>query len=229
MAPISPLDEKTRLTRATRPAEDATRLHPFYRGKMQTLPKCPVRGFEDFAVWYTPGVAAPCRAIQADPDQVYAHTNKANTIAIVSPGRAAYPVEPSRELLTLRRSLEAELEASEVRRTSSRARSGFAVATAVLSALSRLAPDSQTRRQFVTQLPGVVKARVLAMPPHPLVMDREALIQHVAAALDAHAPEAERALRAVYAVVRAAVSQGELEDFEAKIPADVAVLLRSVA
>jgi malate dehydrogenase (oxaloacetate-decarboxylating) len=31
-------------------------------------------------------VAAPCRAIQADPELVYAHTNKANTIAIVTDG-----------------------------------------------------------------------------------------------------------------------------------------------
>jgi malate dehydrogenase (oxaloacetate-decarboxylating) len=74
------------LARAQRPAEEALRLHPFYRGKMQTLPKCTVRGFDDFAVWYTPGVAAPCRAIQADPDLVWAHTNRGNTIAIVTDG-----------------------------------------------------------------------------------------------------------------------------------------------
>jgi malate dehydrogenase (oxaloacetate-decarboxylating) len=53
---------------------------------MQTLPKCAVRGFDDFAVWYTPGVAAPCRAIQADPNLVWAHTNRGNTIAIVTDG-----------------------------------------------------------------------------------------------------------------------------------------------
>src|SRR5574341_2667919 len=74
------------LARARKPAEDAMRLHQFYRGKMQTLPKCPIRSFDDFAVWYSPGVAAPCRAIQAEPSLVYAHTNKANTIAIVSDG-----------------------------------------------------------------------------------------------------------------------------------------------
>jgi malic enzyme len=32
-------------------------------------------------------VAAPCRAIQADPELVYAHTNKGNSIAIVTDGR----------------------------------------------------------------------------------------------------------------------------------------------
>jgi malate dehydrogenase (oxaloacetate-decarboxylating) len=53
---------------------------------MQTLPKCPVRGFEDFAIWYTPGVAEASRAVAADPEAVWAHTNRANTIAIVTDG-----------------------------------------------------------------------------------------------------------------------------------------------
>jgi len=75
-----------RLAKAQQPATEALRLHPFYRGKMQVLPKCPIRGLDDFAVWYTPGVAAPCKAIQAEPALVYEHTNKANSIAIVSDG-----------------------------------------------------------------------------------------------------------------------------------------------
>jgi malate dehydrogenase (oxaloacetate-decarboxylating) len=74
------------LARAKKPAGDALRLHPFYKGKVQVLPKCPVRDLSDFAVWYSPGVAAPCRAIQAEPELVYEHTNKANCIAIVSDG-----------------------------------------------------------------------------------------------------------------------------------------------
>ena len=74
------------LARAKKPAADAMRLHPFYRGKIQTAPKCAIRGIEDFAIWYTPGVAAPCRAIEADEDLAYEHTNKGNTIAIVSDG-----------------------------------------------------------------------------------------------------------------------------------------------
>jgi malate dehydrogenase (oxaloacetate-decarboxylating) len=48
--------------------------------------KCCVRSFEDFAIWYTPGVAAPCKAIQAAPDLVYEHTNKWNTVAVISDG-----------------------------------------------------------------------------------------------------------------------------------------------
>ncbi|HSE06729.1 MAG TPA: NADP-dependent malic enzyme [Methylomirabilota bacterium] len=75
-----------RLARAARPGEEALRLHPFYRGKLQVLPKCAIRDLDDFAIWYSPGVAAPCRAIQADPALVYTHTNKGNSIAVVTDG-----------------------------------------------------------------------------------------------------------------------------------------------
>jgi malate dehydrogenase (oxaloacetate-decarboxylating) len=74
------------LAKAQWPAREAMRLHPCYRGKIQTLPKCPIRGLEDFSLWYSPGVAAPCRAIRENPQLVYELTNKANSIAIVSDG-----------------------------------------------------------------------------------------------------------------------------------------------
>ena len=53
---------------------------------METVPKCRVRDLDDFAIWYTPGVAAPCKAIEADPDRVYELTSKWNTIAVISDG-----------------------------------------------------------------------------------------------------------------------------------------------
>ncbi len=74
------------LAKARKPAEDAMKMHPFYKGKMQTVPKCEVRDFNDFAIWYTPGVAEPCRAIQKDKEKVYEYTNKWNTVAVVSDG-----------------------------------------------------------------------------------------------------------------------------------------------
>lgn len=74
------------LKKASRPAEEALRLHAYYKGKMQTMPKCAIRSLEDFSVWYTPGVAAPCKAIQSDPDSIYEYTNKGNMIAVVSDG-----------------------------------------------------------------------------------------------------------------------------------------------
>ncbi len=74
------------LAKAKKPAADAMRLHPFYRGKVQTALRASVRSFDDFAVWYTPGVAAPCRAIEKDPSLVYEYTSKWNTVAVVSDG-----------------------------------------------------------------------------------------------------------------------------------------------
>ena len=71
---------------ASKPDEESLRLHAFYQGKMQVVPKCPISDAHDFSYWYTPGVAAPCRAIQADPSRVWELTNKANLIAIVSNG-----------------------------------------------------------------------------------------------------------------------------------------------
>jgi len=74
------------LAKAKKPSADALRLHPFYHGKVETTLRCRVRDFDDFAIWYTPGVAAPCKAIAADPELVYDHTHKWNTVAIVSDG-----------------------------------------------------------------------------------------------------------------------------------------------
>ncbi|WP_455246129.1 NAD(P)-dependent malic enzyme [Petrachloros mirabilis] len=74
------------LAKAQKPGEKSMRLHAYYKGKIQTAPKCPIRGPEDFAIWYTPGVAAPCQAIQKTPELVYDLTNKGNSIAVVSDG-----------------------------------------------------------------------------------------------------------------------------------------------
>ena len=74
------------LAKAEQPSKDAMRLHPFYRGKIEVIPKCRIRDFQDFAIWYTPGVAAPCKQIQADIEKVYEMTNKWNFVAIVSDG-----------------------------------------------------------------------------------------------------------------------------------------------
>ncbi|MHA1443085.1 MAG: NAD(P)-dependent malic enzyme [Candidatus Heimdallarchaeota archaeon] len=74
------------LKRAEQPGKDAMKLHPYYQGKMQTIPKAAIWGFDAFSVWYTPGVAKPCLAIKEDKNEVYKHTNKANMVAVVSDG-----------------------------------------------------------------------------------------------------------------------------------------------
>jgi len=79
-------DEKQLLEKANKPGKDAMRLHPFYHGKIEVIPKCCIRDFNDFAIWYTPGVAEPCKEIQKHPLKVYDYTNKWNTVAVVSDG-----------------------------------------------------------------------------------------------------------------------------------------------
>lgn len=74
------------LQKAEKPARDALELHPYYRGKIETGIKCAVRDMDDFSVWYSPGVAAPCREIESDPAKVYEHTSKWNTVAVISDG-----------------------------------------------------------------------------------------------------------------------------------------------
>jgi len=83
---LQTLTKEQLLEKAKKPAIDAMKLHPFYRGKMEIAPKCCIRDFNDFAIWYTPGVADPCRAIAKDPQLVYDYTNKWNMVAIVSDG-----------------------------------------------------------------------------------------------------------------------------------------------
>jgi malate dehydrogenase (oxaloacetate-decarboxylating) len=85
-SPAGPLTAEQLLAKANKPAADAVRLHPRYRGKIQMAPKVPVREVSDFSIWYTPGVAAPCKEIAAQPERVWEHTNRGNTIAVVSDG-----------------------------------------------------------------------------------------------------------------------------------------------
>jgi malate dehydrogenase (oxaloacetate-decarboxylating) len=63
------ITEQGRLAAALKPSEEALRLHPLYKGKIQIMPKCPIRDSADFSIWYTPGVAASSKAIQQDPDE----------------------------------------------------------------------------------------------------------------------------------------------------------------
>jgi len=85
-------------------------LHRFYSGKLEVIPKVPVRGMDDFSIWYTPGVAEPSRAISKDAELSFELTYRWNLVAVVSDGtrvlglgnvgpEAALPVMEGKALL----------------------------------------------------------------------------------------------------------------------------------
>ncbi len=58
--------------------------HHFYGGKIQTVPKAPVLGFNWFNVWYTPGVSKVSTDIRDNNDTSYELSNRGNLVAVVS-------------------------------------------------------------------------------------------------------------------------------------------------
>jgi len=98
------------LAKAKKPSMLASPLHKFYEGKLQVMPKCAVTSPKDFAIWYTPGVATPCKEINANADKSFELTNRWNYVAVVSDGtrvlglgdigpEAAMPVMEGKALL----------------------------------------------------------------------------------------------------------------------------------
>ena len=62
----------------------AQEAHCFYSGKIQTVPKAPVIGFNWFNVWYTPGVSKVSTNIRERADCSFELTNRGNLVAVVS-------------------------------------------------------------------------------------------------------------------------------------------------
>ena len=57
-------------------------------GKLEISTTKPTNTQRDLSLAYSPGVAAPCRDIAADPDRVFEYTAKGNLVAVVSNGSA---------------------------------------------------------------------------------------------------------------------------------------------
>jgi malate dehydrogenase (oxaloacetate-decarboxylating)(NADP+) len=69
--------------------EEALELHRSGRpGKIEITPTKPLTTQRDLSLAYSPGVAAPCLAIKADPSKVYDYTAKGNLVAVISNGTA---------------------------------------------------------------------------------------------------------------------------------------------
>ena len=69
--------------------QSALEYHQFPRpGKIAVLPTKGMTNQRDLALAYSPGVAAPCLAIQADPATAALYTSRSNLVAVISNGTA---------------------------------------------------------------------------------------------------------------------------------------------
>ena len=57
-------------------------------GKIEVVPTVPYSTQYDLALAYTPGVAFPCKEIEANPEDSYLYTAKGNLVAVISNGTA---------------------------------------------------------------------------------------------------------------------------------------------
>ncbi|ALS76576.1 malate dehydrogenase [Planococcus rifietoensis] len=67
---------------------DSLNLHRRHQGKLEIRSKVAVENERDLSLAYSPGVAAPCREIHADPSKVHEYTMKGNTVAVITDGTA---------------------------------------------------------------------------------------------------------------------------------------------
>lgn len=62
--------------------------HKQWQGKIEVSCRCALNDKDDLSIAYTPGVAQPCLAIQADTDLSYTYTRRGNLVAVVTDGTA---------------------------------------------------------------------------------------------------------------------------------------------
>ena len=64
------------------------KMHEEARGKIEIIPRVPLKTKEDLSLAYTPGVAKPCLEIQQDNDKSYELTRRWNLCAVITDGSA---------------------------------------------------------------------------------------------------------------------------------------------
>lgn len=68
--------------------EQSLKMHEEKKGKLHIVSNVPTSSKEDLSLAYTPGVAEPCRRINANPEDAFRYTIKSNMVGIVSDGSA---------------------------------------------------------------------------------------------------------------------------------------------
>lgn len=90
--------------------KESLKRHEELKGKIELGLKAPVNDRDDLSVFYTPGVAEPCREIAKDVENMWKYTPRGNWVAVVSDGssvlglgnigpEAAYPVMEGKAVL----------------------------------------------------------------------------------------------------------------------------------
>lgn len=68
--------------------EESMRLHESLHGKIEVVPRKAIESAEDLSLLYTPGVAVPCKAIEADYQKSWELTRRDNLVAVITDGSA---------------------------------------------------------------------------------------------------------------------------------------------
>lgn len=68
--------------------DDALKLHKENIGKLEIKSKVKIENQYDLSLAYTPGVAFACKEIEANKDDAYLYTSKANMVAVITDGSA---------------------------------------------------------------------------------------------------------------------------------------------
>ena len=69
-------------------SQKSLELHYALRGKIEVVSRKHVESREDLSLLYTPGVAQPCREIQADYNKSFDLTRRSNLVAVITDGSA---------------------------------------------------------------------------------------------------------------------------------------------
>ncbi len=69
-------------------SEESLKRHGEWRGKIEVVSRVPVGSREELSLAYTPGVARPCKEIQANPELSFELTRRWNTVPVITDGTA---------------------------------------------------------------------------------------------------------------------------------------------